>query len=211
MDNNLNTILYVSEYRPENIEIGNKICQTENSSAAYWLSEGDDTSYHCLIDSEASILKTTPRQNNFLDFICKFVWDVGYSPNLLVFKGCLSDTWAVSSLKMEGLFDFPCICILDDFNIPLDGFDLQTLDQFDGILIQTKPEGCKEYEGLISERSGEWNILSGIFKKIKIIEEFENVFCNSNVDMGKGLDWDKIIKEISGDIEKNKRIVVSQI
>jgi len=164
-----------------------------------------------LIDSEASILKTTPRQKNFLDFICKFVWDIGYSPSLLVFKGCLADTWAVSSLKMEGLFDFPCVCIIDDFNIPLDGFDLQTLDQFDGILIEKKPNGYKEYEGLILERSGELNVLSGMFKKIRILEEFEEDFCNSNGDGEKRLNWIKITKEISEDIEKNKKIVVNQI
>lgn len=175
----IENVVFLSEFSENNVKIGNILC--ENGSAGYWL--GPSPIDYDLIKSDCGSLFTNPKEESFKTFIASFIWDLGYSPDLLVIKGNTVDFWGVASLIGEGVFDFPCISLLDDLVIPIAGYDLMVLDQFDKNIIKPKQNILiRNFLDIFRKEFGEecenYEVLKNIVEKTIPMKEFPSVFGN---------------------------------
>ena len=161
--------------------IGNALCKQGISTSGYWL--GNESMDYSEIESDSGVFFTNPQEEGFKTFLSTFLWDVGYRPDFLVIKGGMGDMWAAASLIMEGVFDFPCISLLNSVTIPFSGFDFMVLDQFSKNLIKNNDEAECYLEVLnkISTLDSS-EVVKNIIEKIEMIKEFSLIFDNDTVE-----------------------------
>ena len=200
-------IVFLSEYSENNVKLGNVLCK--NGIAGYWLA--DSPINYDKIKSNCGSLFVNPKEEAFKTFVSSFIWDLGYSPDVLIVKGQTVDFWAVASLIQEGVFDFPCVSLLDDLSIPLDGFDLMILDQFDKNIIKPdKKNLIREYFDIFRKEllgSEDCNIMRKIEGKIFSIKEFSQVFGNDIEDRYFRSFVKEFKSRILNEINRGKRVV----
>lgn len=197
-------IVFLAENNENNVKIGNVLCKEGVSIAGYWL--GSSGVEYSKIESTCGSLLTSPVEESFKTFISAFLWDLGYRPDVLIIKGRLFEMWGLASLVREGVFDFPCVAVIDTPIVPLSGFDIMMLDQFDKTFV-LKGEGfgrLVEYLNIVKEEKVE-KILKNIIEKIEPMQEFEGFFDKSI----KEEEMQNFVEEIKGkvlNINKGKTV-----
>lgn len=171
-------IVFFAENNRENVKIGNCFCEDGFSIAGYW--SGKDNVDYDEITSDCGSFLTNPREEVFKNFFASFLWDLGYKPDYIVIKGNVVDFWGLASLLRSKMVDVPCISIIDDIQVPLNGFEFMVLDQFDinFVLPRGNFRHFIEYLNMINE-VGDEEVLENILKKIILLEEFGEVFVKN--------------------------------
>ena len=207
----MESLFFTAEYNEENVDFARSICDQETSMIGYWLKDLDYViKYDDLMKNE-SVIATTPREPDFIEFMRRFLWEGGYSPDFLIIKGWIVDSWAVSALKRSGQIEYPMVLIANDVVPPFSGFDLMLLDQFDKILVNTYKFGLEDYLRIGLDQKNEDSTIYDVFEKILILEELKRVFCNLNCIDNKDEHLPKILEGIFRDMKKNKQIAAFTI
>ena len=169
----------------------------------FWLKDIGEEVDDDLLESNARIIETTTRESNFIEHVRCFLWEGGFSPDLLIISGWIVDAWAVSALKRNGQIDYPVFLLANEVTPPFSGFDLMILECLDKIIIKECGPGFKEYLEIGTNNFD----FSDVFKKIHLIKELEKVFCKDN----RRENLSRIIEGTLEDMEKNKKIAAFTI
>jgi hypothetical protein len=138
----MSNILFIAEYSPENIKIGEKIGQMTNfdSSFALWenkVSEKSKNDFESIILNSNihnfNIINARPNSDRFIGKIINFAIKQPYEPTDIFIRGTLSQIWPISIALESFLISTKLHIILDCFERPLEEFEKKVLEMADTI------------------------------------------------------------------------------
>lgn len=135
------TILYISEFSEENIDIG-KAIQRHDSSArcALWKNKAlvkSKTDFQSVMSNSSLdnffVIDKSPFEEIFPFFVKSFIDSCIFSPDQIVVRGELSEVWSFPVIRESSFSDTELYLVLDYAKLPLEDFEKRTLDGFDHI------------------------------------------------------------------------------
>lgn len=153
------SVIFISEFSPENLEISKKICErSPRSKCGLWknnTSELSKNDFMFLMDkilpNNLFILDFNPLNEEFGDSICYFITSQTFEPEHVIIRGKSYEAWAVAKMKNNELFNINCHLILNSLKKPVESFEKDILDSFETIYTMGPDCYLKEFKDKIFE------------------------------------------------------------
>jgi len=147
-------ILFIAEYSPENIKIGEKLKELTDCKSAFalWTNkilEKSKYDYESIMNnsliSDFYIIEHNPNYEKFLASIINFVTKYPFEPSDIFIRGSLSQIWSISVAMESFLSNTNLHIILDHFERPLEEFEKKVLEITSSIFAMGPNAFIEEY------------------------------------------------------------------